>query len=73
VERADGIAQRGCQMRGRLGVSGEPPLHLASEIEIVATLFIEEPAARRFVALQRLMKERLDSLPALGIHGQVVD
>src|SRR4030095_10630576 len=68
VQRPDGAAHGGRKMSGCLAVSGEPCIHLAAKLGAPFALGAQEQTAGRLLALERVMKERLDSPPTLGIH-----
>jgi hypothetical protein len=70
VEGTDGAAYCGVQARCSFEVSREPSVDFVSKLKVAVALLVKEEASRRALALQGLMEEILDALPAFGIHGQ---
>ena len=68
AKQPNGVAHGGRKMRRCVGVSGEPRIHLAPKLGIAFALRVEEQTAGGLLALERVMEERLDRPPALGIH-----
>ncbi len=67
-KQPNGVAYGGRKMRRRRCVSSEPCIDLAPKLGVAFALRLEEQGAGRLLELKRLMKQRLDSAPALGIH-----